>query len=60
LSQRAEKLSLIAAAYSAAELLAEQGIGPTRAREIEIRLNEQGSVFRSATREWRRGQIANE
>ena len=49
LSQRAAKLSLIAAAYSAAELLAEPGIGPTRALEIETWLKEQGWTFRSST-----------
>jgi hypothetical protein len=49
LSQRAAKLILIAAAYSAAELLAEPGIGSTRALEIERWLKEQGLTFRSST-----------
>lgn len=49
LSQRAAKLSLIAAAYSAGELLAEPGIGPTRALEIATWLKEQGWTFRSST-----------
>ncbi|WP_139221354.1 hypothetical protein [Bosea sp. OK403] len=49
MSQRAVKLSLIAAAYSAAELLAEPGIGPSRALEIETWLKEQGWTFRLST-----------